>query len=110
MYAAGLAKQESYYDILGVSTTASESELKKAYYKLAKQYHPDTNKVISNPITAVQHSTHPSPLDLHAIQYEAVCLPSAATLSNPGPLHFDLLEEYEQSRKSAYGCLYCGPS
>lgn len=32
-----------YYDILGVKKDASESELKKAYYKLSKQYHPDKN-------------------------------------------------------------------
>lgn len=36
-----MADNKNYYDILGVSKTASQDEIKSAYRKLAKQYHPD---------------------------------------------------------------------
>ncbi len=39
-----MSEKKDYYQVLGVAKTADEATIKKAFRRLAKKYHPDTNK------------------------------------------------------------------
>ena len=39
-----MAEKRDYYEVLGIDKNATQDEIKSAYRKLAKQYHPDLNK------------------------------------------------------------------
>ena len=51
---------QDYYKILGVDKNADEKAIKKAYRKLARQYHPDVNQGDEKRRTSSKRSTKPT--------------------------------------------------
>ena len=66
-----MSTKRDYYDVLGVEKTASESEMKNAFRRLARKYHPDrsTEEDAEDRFKEIQEAyacllyTSPSPRD-----------------------------------------------
>ena len=39
-----MSTKRDYYEVLGIERSAGDDDIRKAYRKLARQYHPDVNK------------------------------------------------------------------
>ncbi len=72
---------EDYYAVLGVTKTAEADEIKRAYRRLAVQYHPDRN-----------------PGDTEAEERFKLCVQAYAILSHP-----DKRKRYDQTGHAAFG-------
>ena len=51
-------KQPTFYDILGIHPEASQAEVKEAYVKLSKEYHPDMNQNVTKQDKELIHSQY----------------------------------------------------
>ena len=58
-----MATELDYYAVLGVSREATEAELKRAFRKLAQQWHPDVNKD-----AAAHEVARPQPTEIEEIE------------------------------------------
>lgn len=73
-------KKKDYYEVLGVSRNASAKDIKKAYYKLAQQYHPDKNKGDKTRFQEVSEAYEVLSDDKKRSQYDTF-----GTTAGPGP-------------------------
>jgi DnaJ-class molecular chaperone len=52
---ASSAMEKNYYQILGIDTVATDSQIKDAYRALAKKYHPDVRSTTGSDLAPGEH-------------------------------------------------------
>lgn len=72
LYCTGTATRVCHYKTLNVSTEATIDEIKKAYFEMAKKYHPDMNR-----------NTTVDPVNNILRKYKEIIPINLRSLSNP---------------------------
>lgn len=80
-----MSQSKSLYDILGVSKTASSSEIKKAYLKLARTHHPDKGGD-SERFKEIAHANEILSDDNRRRRYDEFGITDEQSTPNPGPM------------------------
>ena len=83
---------KDYYEILGVSKNATDDEIKRAYRKLAHQYHPDKNKGDDKKFKEINEAYQVLGNHEKLVNYQILAIPGGFSYGDFGGLS-DILEE-----------------